>query len=197
MSLGGGGGGGEMEQIQQQLQAIEQEIGAVEEEIEELEAEQSEIDEAIEAVERLDSGDIVQVPLGGGAYVRAEVQDIDEIVVGLGGGYAAERDQEGAVESLEKQKDVLDDRIEDLEEDISDLEDESEEVEERAREMQQQQMQMMQQQMQGQGQPGPGGESDETRYSVFQLKLKRPFGVSVLDGSPVFTTPHRASLPCS
>jgi prefoldin alpha subunit len=150
-------GGGEMEELQQQLQAIEQQVEALEAEIEGLRVEQTEIDEAIEAVGEIETGDTVQVPLGGGAYVRAEIEDAEEIVVGFGGGYAGERDGDGAIETLERKRDLLDDRIEDIEGDIEELQQESAQLEQRAQQMQQQQMQQMQQQMGGQG---PGGDQD-------------------------------------
>ncbi|MFQ3286074.1 MAG: prefoldin alpha subunit [Natronomonas sp.] len=148
MSLGGGGGGGAMQQIQEQMQALEQEKEAIQNEIENVRTEQGEIDEAIEAIGALDSGATVQVPLGGDAYVRAEIQDMDEVIVTLGGGYAAERDSDGAVDSLERKKETLDDRIADLEEEIEAVEAETEDLEAKAQQAQQQQMQQMQQQMQ-------------------------------------------------
>ncbi|MWG34369.1 prefoldin subunit alpha [Halomarina oriensis] len=157
MSLGGGGGG-QMQELQQQMQAIEQEIESLDEEIEEIRQEKTGVDEAVEAVERLDSGDTVQVPLGGGAYVRAEVADIDEIVVELGGGYAAERDQAGAIESLNRRKDLLDEQIADVQEEVAELEAESDQLEQQAQQMQQQQMQQLQQQM---GQQDDGDGDDE------------------------------------
>jgi prefoldin alpha subunit len=148
MSLGGGGGA--MEQIQQQLQALEQEKQAIRAEIETIRSEQAEIDEAIEAIGAIESDAPVQVPLGGGAYVRAEIEDVDRIVVSLGGGYAAERDSEGAIDSLETKKETLDGRIEELEDEIDEVEDESAQLEQRAQQAQQQQMQQMQQQIQQQ-----------------------------------------------
>ena len=147
MSLGGGGGGA-MEQLQQQLQLLEQEKQAIRGAIQSTRDEQAEIDEAIEAIE---TGSTVQVPVGGGAYVRAEIADIEEVVVGLGGGYAAERDSDGAIDSLETKKDALDDRIDELEAEIDEVDAESDELEARAQQMQQQQMQQLQQQMQQQG----------------------------------------------
>ena len=150
MSLGGGGGGGAMQELQQQLQALEQEKRMIEAEIEGIREEQGEIDEAIDAIERLETGSTVQVPLGGDAYLRAEIQDIDEVVVGLGGGYAAERDSDGAISSLKDKKDALDDRIDELQGEIETVESETEDLEERAQQMQQQQLQQMQQQMQQQ-----------------------------------------------
>ena len=151
MSLGGGGGGQQqLQELAQELEAIEQQREALEAEVQSLQAQQREIDEAIEALESLESGSTVQVPLGGDAYVRAEIADIDEVIVSLGGGYAAERDQDGAADSLESKKETLDERIEDIRSDIAALEQESDELEERAQQMQAQQMQQLQQQ---QGQP--------------------------------------------
>ena len=131
-----------------ELEAIEEQREAIEAEIQSLRTEQTEIDEAIEAIQTLESGSTVQVPVGGDAYIRAEIADIDEVVVSLGGGYAAERDQDGAVDSLESKQDTIDGRIEELQEQVSDLETESEELEERAQQMQAQQMQQLQQQQQ-------------------------------------------------
>ncbi|WP_330630975.1 prefoldin subunit alpha [Halocatena halophila] len=144
MSAGGGG----MRQLQEQLEAINKEVSSLEEDIEQLRTEKTKADEAIDAIDRLESDDVVQVPLGGDAYVRAEIQDINEIVVSLGGGYAAERDQDGAVKSLKAKKETLDERIESIQSEITELQAESDELEQQAQQMQQQQMQQLQQQFQ-------------------------------------------------
>lgn len=147
-----GGGQQQLQQLSQELEEIDLEIEEKEEEIAEFQAEKSGVDDAIEAINTLDSGSTVQVPLGGGAYVRAEIQDIDEIIVGLGGGYAAEQEGEDAIDALEAKKEALDDRISGVRSEISDLEEESAEIEQRAQQMQQQmQQQQMQQMQQGQG----------------------------------------------
>ena len=151
----GGGGQQQLQQLSQELEAIDEEIAELESEVESLRNRQSEIDDAIEAVETLDSGSTVQVPLGGGAYLRAEIQDIDEVIVDLGGGYAAEQEQGDAVDALERKKGVLDERIDDVRGEISELEAESDEIEQQAQQMQQQmqqqQMQQLQQQQEEQG----------------------------------------------
>ena len=157
MSLGGGG---QLEQLSQELQAIEAQQEALKGEIEDYRAEQREIDKAIEALETLDSGSTVQVPLGGDAYVHAEVGDIDAVTVSLGGGYAAERDREGAIGTLDRKRDAIDDRIDETRTEIDELDAESEQLEQQAQQMQQQQMQQVQQQMQ-QRQQGPGDADDE------------------------------------
>ena len=152
MSLGGGGNQ-RLQELAQELEAIEEQQEALQNEIAGLEQEKREIDEAIDAVDQLETDDTVQVPLGGGAFVRATIQDVDEIVVDLGGNYAAERDQDGAISSLEAKKGTLDDRIEDLRSQIAELETQSEEIEQEAQQAQAQQMQQLQQQQQQQQQP--------------------------------------------
>lgn len=144
MSLGGGNP--ELQEVAQQLEEIEERREGLEAEIERLNAKKQEIDEAIEAIEAIETGSTVQVPLGGGAYARTEIANLDEIVVELGGGYAAERDEEGAVKTLETKKDTFDERIGDVEAEIETLESESAELEERAQQLQSQQLQQMQQQ---------------------------------------------------
>ncbi|WP_338740020.1 prefoldin subunit alpha [Haloplanus salilacus] len=145
-----GGGQQQLQQLSQEIEAIDEEITELEDEIQDLRDRQSDIDEAVEAIETLDSGSTVQVPLGGGAYLRAEVQDIDEVIVDLGGGYAAEQNQGDAVEALERKRDILDDRIDDVQAEIDELESESAELEEQAQQMQQQMQQQQMQQMQQQ-----------------------------------------------
>lgn len=151
MSLGGGGGG-QMQELAAQIEQLEQHREAIEAEITGLQEEKREIDDAIEAIGELDSGSTVQVPLGGGAFVRAEIADIDEIIVPLGADYAAERDSEGAIQTLESKQDILDDRIDEMRSDIAELERESERLEQRIEQAQAQQMQQLQQQQQQQQQ---------------------------------------------
>jgi prefoldin alpha subunit len=150
MGGGGGGGGGGMQQLQQEIEQLEEEMNAIDEEIERLQERQTDIDDAIEAINTLESGATVQVPIGGDAYIRTTVDDIDEIVVSLGGGYAAERDQSGAIDTLETKKETLDEHIEGLKSDRTEVEGEMDELEQQAQEMQQQQMQQMMQQQEEQ-----------------------------------------------
>ena len=146
-----GGGQQQLQQLSQELQELDEEIEVLEEEIADYREEQSDIDDAIEAIETLDTGATVQVPLGGGAYVRAEVQDIDEIIVSLGGNYSAEQNEEDAIDVLRRKQEALDDRIEETEKEVDELESESQELEQQAQQMQQQmQQQQMQQMQQGQ-----------------------------------------------
>lgn len=150
MSLGGG---------QQQLEALSQEIEELEEaedelerQIESLESEKIAIDEAIEGIQTLETGSTVQVPLGGDAYVRAEIAAIDEIVVGIGAEYAVEQPEESAIEVLESRKEDLDDRIAEYRSQITEVQEERAELEQR---VQQSQEQLMQEQLQDQSGANP------------------------------------------
>ena len=145
-----GGGQQQLQQLSQELQALDEEIEALEAEIDEYESEKADIDDAVEAIETLDTGETVQVPLGGGAYLRAEVQDIDEVIVSLGGNYSAEQAQDDAIDVLRRKQEALDDRIEETREDVDELESESKELEQQAQQMQQQMQQQQMQQMQAQ-----------------------------------------------
>ncbi|MBB6647446.1 prefoldin subunit alpha [Halobellus ruber] len=145
-----GGGQQQLQQLSEELQAIDEEIEALQAEIDDLQTEQAEIDGAIEAIDTLDTGSTVQVPLGGGAYIRAEIQDIDEIIVDLGGDFAAEQEADDAVDALRTKQDILDDRIDEVQEEVQELETESSELEQQAQQMQQQMQQQQMQQMQGQ-----------------------------------------------
>ncbi|MDZ5811626.1 prefoldin subunit alpha [Halorubrum sp. AD140] len=145
-----GGGQQQLQQLSQELQALDQELEALEAEIADYREEQSDIDDAVEAIETLDTGATVQVPLGGGAYVRAEVQDIDEIIVSLGGNYSAEQSESDAIDVLRRKREALDDRIEETQAEVDELESESRELEQQAQQMQQQMQQQQMQQMQQQ-----------------------------------------------
>jgi len=137
--------------VSQELEQVGARIEAVEEQIEALRAERAEIDDAVDGLEAVSTGRTVQVPLGGGAYLRATIEDIDEVVVDLGGGYAAEQTRDEALDTLETKRDAVEDTIGELSGERAELEEERERLERRAQQLQQQQMQQLQQQMGGAG----------------------------------------------
>lgn len=148
------GGEEELQQLSQQLQEVESELESLQAQIQTLRQRKGDVDEAIEAIQTLESGSSVQVPVGGGAYVRATVDDIDEVIVTIGSDYAAEREQDGAVTLLEERKDNIDDRIEELNEAVAELEAQGEEL---SQEAQQRLQRLQSQQGGGGGLPGAGG----------------------------------------
>jgi prefoldin alpha subunit len=119
---------GRLQQMAAQMQELDQVIEVLTAQVQRMRAERTEIKEAIDAIESLDDGDEVQVPLGGGAYVRAAIEDMDAVIVGLGAGYAAERDEAAAVEVLEGKADRLDEQIDEAQAAITDLEAQGEEL---------------------------------------------------------------------
>lgn len=137
---------GELEDLSQQLQVVEAQLEAVQEEVQVLRERQNDIDDAIAAIETLHTDSTVQVPIGGGAYVRAAIEDIDEVIVGIGGGYATEQTETEAVDVLEDRQSRIDDRLDELTSVMAELQQQSEELGQRAREhLQQRQQQQLQQ----------------------------------------------------
>ena len=142
----------QLQQLSQELQEIEQQVQTLQAEVEATQEEKSNVDEAIDALGSLETDSTVQVPIGGGAYLRATIEDIDEVIVDLGGDYAAELEEDDAVSALESKKENLDEQISDLNGEISELQTEQEQLEQQAQQIQQQAMQQQLQGMQGQGQ---------------------------------------------
>ncbi len=157
---GGGGDGGRLQQMAAQKEEIDQVIEALRNQVERMRAEKGDIEDAVDAIQDLENGDTVQVPVGGDAYVRAAIDDIDAVIVGLGGGYAAERDQESAVEVLEDKVERLEEQIEEATDAIADLEAQGEELSAQA---QQEYAELAARQQQqaggGPGQPDLGGDT--------------------------------------
>lgn len=143
--------GEELQELSQQLQVVESQLEALQTEVQTLRARKQNIAEAIDAIGTLESDSTVQVPVGGEAYVRATVEDIDEVLVGIGGGYATEQSQSDAADLLEEKQSLLDDRISELTEVITNLQAQGEQLGQRAQQHLQEQQQN--QQLQG-GQPG-------------------------------------------
>ena len=147
------GGEEELQQLSQQIQAVESQLESIQVEIQNLRARRGDIDEAVEAIESLETGSTVQVPVGGGAYVRATVDDIDEGIVDIGADYAAERGQDGAVSLLEERKALVADRIDELNDAAAQLRSQGEELSQEA----EQRLSQLQAERGGGGLPGAGG----------------------------------------
>jgi prefoldin alpha subunit len=143
--------GGDPRQISEEIDQIEQQIESLQGNVQSLRNERQAVDEAMDALETIETGGTVKVPLGGEAYVQATIDTVEEVLVGIGGGYAAEQPHDDAVETLETRKDAIGDSIDELQEEIANLEEERAGLEQRAQQLQQQQMQQLQQQMGGLG----------------------------------------------
>ncbi|MFP4590339.1 MAG: prefoldin subunit alpha [Halobacteriales archaeon] len=117
------------QEMSQQLQVLQAQIQELTRERETLRATIEDIGGAIDALERLESGSTVQVPLGGNAYVRATIEDIDEVLVDIGGGFSAERSREGAIDTLEERQSTVEGRVEAITERLGELESETGDLE--------------------------------------------------------------------
>lgn len=129
----------QLQQLTQQLQAIQAQLQELTTEQEALRATRDELEGAVDALKRLESGATVQVPLGAETYVRAEIDDIDEVLVAIGADYSAERDREGAIETLTERHELVGDRLESLSEHISELQSRGSELEQQAQQLAQRQ----------------------------------------------------------
>lgn len=138
----------DVQQASQQLQLIQAQLEELTREREAIRTTLENLRGAMDALERLDSGSTVQVPLGGSAYVRAEIQEIDEVIVDIGAGYSAQRSQDGALSTLDERETILEDRLETVTERIGELESEGSELE--------RQLQQVIQAQQAGGGPGSG-----------------------------------------
>jgi len=127
-----------MTQLSQELQVVESQIEQLEAEVTQIRTQQSSMREAVRAIGELDTGATVQVPLGGGAFVRASIEDIDEVIVELGGDYAAEQDATTASETLQRKRAALDERAEELLEELETVVARRSELEQQVQAIQQQ-----------------------------------------------------------
>ncbi len=129
---------GAMAQLSQELQVIDRQIEQIESEVTQIRTQQTSMREAVRAIGELDTGATVQVPLGGGAFVRATIEDIDEVIVDLGGDYAAEQDATTATETITRKREALDDRAEELLAELEGVVTRRSEVEQQVQALQQQ-----------------------------------------------------------
>lgn len=154
------GEGGRLQQMAAQIEELDQVIESLRAQVQRLRVEKRDVEEAIDAIDSLDEGDEVQVPLGGGAYVRAAIENMDGIIVGIGAGYAAEREEADAVAVLETKAERLQEQIDETNEAIADLEAQGEELSAQAQQ-EYAELAARQQQAVGGGAPGPdlGGDA--------------------------------------
>lgn len=140
-----------LQSLSQQLQELDAVQEQLEAQLEAVQTQKSEVNSAIDTLDELESGSTVQVPLGGDAYVKADIPDVDEIIVSLGAEFAAERSRDGAIDALEQRIENLDEQIETIQENLSEVASDIEEVEGQAQQVRQQMAQQQTQQLGGLG----------------------------------------------
>ncbi len=56
----------------------------------------------IQSLEELKKGNEILVPVGGGSYIKARIEDTEKVVTGVGSGISEEKTREGAAAFIEK-----------------------------------------------------------------------------------------------
>ena len=98
------------EEIQRQLYQIEiykQQINKLQEELGRIELLKLEILKSIESMEGLKQSKEVLVPLGGGVFVRAVVEDRDKVIVNVGADVFVEKSIDETIEDLKGSSEEL------------------------------------------------------------------------------------------
>lgn len=145
--------GQHLQELSQQLQELDQVQAQLRTQLEATRVGREEVSDAIDALEELENDTVVQVPLGADTYVKARIEDIDEVIVALGAEFSAEQSREEAIDTLRTRSDQLQEQIERLEDTLSDVTSDIQQVESRAQQLRQQ---LLQQQAQQQQQMGGG-----------------------------------------
>ena len=140
--------GQHLQELSQQLQQLDQVQSQLRTQLEAARAQREAVKDAIGALDEIEDGAVVQVPLGADTYVKARIEDIDDIIVTIGADYAAEQSREEAVSLLDTRIEHIADRIGQIEETLSDVESDIQQIEGQAEQLRQQLAQQQQQQQQ-------------------------------------------------
>ncbi len=98
------------EEIQKQFYELElynQQIKKLQEELGKIEIMKMELIKSIESLDGLKESKELLVPLGGGAFVKAEVMDSEKIIVGTGSDIFLEKDVDEVIEDFKKSVEEL------------------------------------------------------------------------------------------
>ncbi len=127
----------------QDVQRLSQEYEELGEAIQQLQQAKAQVDAqingcegAVESLESIDSGEDILVSLGGDTRIRANVEDIEEVLVGVGADVTLELERGEAVEQLEEKIDKLEAQKKDLDAEIQDKEERLQEVAQQAQQAQ-------------------------------------------------------------
>ena len=141
--------------LSQQLQELDEVQGQLQEQLEAALTRQHEVSAAIESLEAIETDSRVQVPLGGDAYVKADIVDIDEVIVKIGSDYAAEQSRDDAISILEERSDRIGEQINELRESLDQVDANIQQAESQAQQLREQMiMQQAEQQLGGMGMGG-------------------------------------------
>ncbi len=99
------------EEIQKQFYELElynQQVKKLQDELGKIEIMKIELIKSIESLEGLKESKELLVPLGGGAFVKADVKDNEKVIVGTGGDIFLEKNIDEVIEDFKKSADELD-----------------------------------------------------------------------------------------
>lgn len=150
-------GSDDLQELSAQLQQLTQVESEIETQIQGTQTRLQEVNEAIDALNELETDSTVQVPVGGDTYVRATIDDIDGVIVSLGADFAAEQTREEAIEILNDRIDLIEDGLEELQETLEDVQSDIEQLQGRAEQLRQQRAQQQLQEAGGDLGLGGGG----------------------------------------
>lgn len=96
-----------------EIDLYKQQAELIQQQIELIRTSMAEVDALTNTLEDLKGKDKIEsfVPVGAGSFVKAELQNTDEIIISIGAGVAVKKDLEGAKEIIAKQKEELSDSL--------------------------------------------------------------------------------------
>ena len=101
----------EIQQKYVEYQVAEQQIKQMQQQMERLEAQTAEansIEQSIADISKAKPGEEVLVPVSGGVFFKATMDDNHKFLVNVGGGVVVEKDIDGTKDLLKKQSDEID-----------------------------------------------------------------------------------------
>ncbi len=116
--------GGNRQQQMQIAEQLQNQLGQLENQREQIQAYIDDLEETQEAIRKLaeqETGEVVLLPIGSGAYVHAELKDTDAVLAPLGGGILAEEAPDDALGRIENRRDEARQATEEIAENIQQL----------------------------------------------------------------------------
>lgn len=127
----------------QDVQRLSQEYEELGEAIQQLQQAKAQVDaeisgceDAVESLETIESGSEIFVSLGGDTRIRATVEDVEDVLVGVGADVTLELERGDAVEQLEEKIDELESQKADLDQEIESKEERLQQVAQQAQQAQ-------------------------------------------------------------
>lgn len=130
-----------IQRLSQQYEELSEEVEELQQAVAQLEQRIQGCNDAMDALENIENDSELLVPLGGETYVRARVEDVDDVVVGVGADVSVELGRDRAVETLEDKVDELEEMKERTSDEMQRKQEELEEVAQQAQQLQLQQQQ--------------------------------------------------------